>query len=103
MPFSVFADGLGDPDERGQSGAAGLGAPPIEQLAGVAGVQVADEDSAGCLFEAVGAPYVPAAATEFAQRGGLFVAEVLVPAPPAGVTDLTASSTSVASSQPAAA
>ena len=39
-----LADGLGDLDERGESGAAGLRAPAVEQLGGLLGVEVPGED-----------------------------------------------------------
>lgn len=45
-PLAVLADGLGDPDERGQARAGALGAPPVEQRARVVAVQVAGEDGA---------------------------------------------------------
>jgi len=38
---AVFANGLGDLDEGVESGAAGLGASAVDQLAGLGGVEVA--------------------------------------------------------------
>ena len=72
-----LADGLGDLDERGESGAAGLGAPAVEQLGGLLGVEVPGEDLPEGLLEAVGPPQVPTAAAQLAQRGALVVGEVL--------------------------
>jgi hypothetical protein len=54
-----LADGLGDLDERGESGAAGLRAPAVEQLGGLLRVEVPGEDRPECLLEAVGPPQVP--------------------------------------------
>lgn len=42
--LAELADGLGDLDERGQPGAAGLGAPAVDELDGLVGVEVAGED-----------------------------------------------------------
>ena len=72
-----FADGLGGLDERGQAGAAGLGAPAVDELDRLRGGQVAGEDLPEGLFEAVSAPELTAAAAQLAQGGGLLVGEVL--------------------------
>src|SRR5664279_2347238 len=72
-----FVDGLGGLDEWGQAGAAGLGAPAVDELDRLLGGQVAGEDLPEGLFEAVGAPELTAAAAELAQGGRLVVGEVL--------------------------
>jgi hypothetical protein len=72
-----LADGLGDLDERGEPGAAGLRAPAVDQLGGLLGVEVPGEDRPEGLLEAVGPPQVPAATAQLAQCGALFVGEVL--------------------------
>ena len=72
-----LADGLGHLDERGESGAAGLRAPAVEQLGGLVGVEVPGEDLPECLLEAVGPPQVPTAAAQLAQRARLLIGEVV--------------------------
>jgi hypothetical protein len=61
-----LADGLGCLDERGQAGAAGPRDPPVDEFGDLVGVEVASKDRAKRLLEAVGTPYVAAAAFELA-------------------------------------
>jgi hypothetical protein len=75
-PVTELADGLGDLDERREPGAAGFGAPAVEQFGGLLGVQVASEDGAERFFEAVAAPELTAAAAQLAQGRRLLVGEV---------------------------
>ena len=76
-PVAVLAGGLGDLDERGQPGAAGLGTPAVDELDGLVGVQIAGEDRPEALLEPIGPPKITAAVAELPQGGGLVVGEVL--------------------------
>jgi len=44
------AHGLGHLDERRQTGAAGPGAPPVEQFIGLVPAEIAGEDGSNCSF-----------------------------------------------------
>ena len=72
----MFADRLGGLDVGGQPGSAGAGGPPVDEFAGLGGVEVAVEDFPEGFFQCVGAPDVAAAAFEFAQGGGFVAGEV---------------------------
>ncbi len=61
-----LADRLGDLDERREPGAAGFGAPAVEQLSGLVGIEVTGEDRPECLFEAVAAPQFTATTPQLA-------------------------------------
>jgi hypothetical protein len=74
---AVLADGVGDLDEGGQAGTAGLGAAPVEQPAGLLRVQVAGEDARNASLRPLGPPGVSAAGPQPAQGRGLVVGEVL--------------------------
>src|SRR6266540_1315568 len=75
--LAVGTDGAGEGDERRQAAAAGLGAPAVQQLGGLAWGAVAGENLAQRLLEPVGAPGRPAVAAQLAQRGGLGVGQAL--------------------------
>jgi len=72
-----LGDGLGDLDERGESGAAGLRASAVDQLGGLLGVEVPGEDLPEGILSGCRPPQVPTAAAQLAQRARLLLGEVL--------------------------
>jgi hypothetical protein len=74
--LAALAEGLGDLDERGPSGAVGPGAPAVNELDGLVGIQVAVDDHSEGFLHAVGAPQVASSVAGPAQCRGLGVGEV---------------------------